>query len=91
MPGIETDTDMERVIKVAEIDPRHRHTVIMQLFAHLEPGHSLQLVTDHDPRPLRFQLETQHGSRCHWQYLEQGPDVWRVRLRFASRSDGSDV
>jgi uncharacterized protein (DUF2249 family) len=85
MPEIDADTDLERVIKVAEIDPRLRHTVIMQLFAHLAPDRSLQLVTDHDPRPLRFQLEAQHGSRCQWQYLEQGPDIWRVRLRHAAR------
>jgi uncharacterized protein (DUF2249 family) len=80
----DADTNSERVIKVAEIDPRHRHTIIMQLFAHLGPGDSLQLVTDHDPRPLRFQLESLHGSRCDWCYLEQGPDVWRVRLRYAA-------
>jgi uncharacterized protein (DUF2249 family) len=38
-------------------------------------------VVDHDPRPLRYQLEARHGSCCDWAYLEQGPDVWRVRLR----------
>jgi len=88
MPEAEIDAELERVIKVAEIAPEHRHTVIMQLFAHLPPGHSLQLVADHEPRPLRFQLEALHGSRCHWQYLEQGPDVWRVRLHHAVGSDG---
>jgi uncharacterized protein (DUF2249 family) len=75
------DLNAERVIKVADIDPRYRHMVIFQLFEHLGRSDSLQLVTDHDPKPLRFQLEARHGSRCEWSYLEQGPDVWRVRLR----------
>ena len=79
----------ERVIKVVEIDPRHRHTIIFQLFEHLAPGNSLQLIVDHDPKPLRFQLEARHGSFCDWSYLEEGPDVWRVCLRQATLPDGN--
>jgi uncharacterized protein (DUF2249 family) len=75
------ETATERVIDMREITPRVRHTVVFQLFAHLDEARSLQLVVDHDPRPLRLQLEAKHGSRCRWTDLEQGPDVWRVRLR----------
>ena len=71
----------ERVIDVRDIAPRHRHAIIFQLFDHLGPESSLQLIADHDRRPLRFQLEAKHGERCDWSYVEQGPDVWRVRLR----------
>jgi uncharacterized protein (DUF2249 family) len=75
------DARSERVINVADIDPQHRHAILFRLFEHLGPDHSLQIVVDHDPRRLRLQLEARHGSRCGWSYLEQGPDVWRVRLR----------
>lgn len=78
---VEDRTDAERVINVAEIDAKHRHTIILQLFEHLGADRSLQIVVDHDPKRLRHQLESQHGSACGWSYLEQGPDVWRVRLR----------
>lgn len=79
----------ERVIDVAEIDPRFRHTMLSNLFEHLGPDQSLQIVVDHDPRRLRLQLEAAHGSRCAWSYLEKGPDVWRVRLRLlGSRAHG---
>lgn len=71
----------ERVINVRDIDPRHRHRIILQLFEQLGPDSSLQLVVDHDPRPLRFQLEARYGARCRWTYLAQGPDVWRIRLQ----------
>jgi uncharacterized protein (DUF2249 family) len=70
----------ERVIYVRDINPRHRHTIIFQFFEHIDPSSSLQLVLDHDPRDLRYQLEAKHGARGHWTYLEQGPDVWWVRL-----------
>jgi uncharacterized protein (DUF2249 family) len=71
----------ERVIDVREINPRIRHTLIIQLFEHLDNVSSLQLLADHDPRPLRLQLEAKDGERCRWTYLEQGPDLWRVRLQ----------
>lgn len=79
----------ERVIDVREINPRIRHTVIFQLFEHLDEGNSLQLIADHDPQPLHLQLEAKHGSRCRWIYLEQGPDVWRIRLQLGREGTGS--
>ena len=78
-------TAAERVIDLREITPRLRHALVLQLFAHLDEAGSLQLVVDHDPRPLGQQLEAANGARCRWIYLEQGPDVWRVRLRIDSR------
>ena len=76
-----SDMKGERVIDVREISPHIRHTVIIQLFEHLDHRGALQLIADHDPRPLRLQLEAKHGNRCQWTYLEQGPDLWRVRLQ----------
>ena len=62
----------ERILNLPEIDQRHRHTVIFQLFEHLPPDRSLQLVSDHDPRLLHAQLELKHGARCRWTW-------WRIR------------
>lgn len=71
----------ERTIHVKDIDPRHRHAIIFQLFEHLAAGATLQLVVDHNPASLRFQLDAKYGARCLWTYLEKGPDAWRVRLQ----------
>jgi uncharacterized protein (DUF2249 family) len=81
----------ERVIQVAEIEPRLRHGIIEKLFRHLSPGHGLQIVVDHDPRRLRFLLDVSFGSQCDWTYLEQGPDLWRIRLRHAAAVAGTGV
>jgi uncharacterized protein (DUF2249 family) len=78
----------ERVIKVADNDPRHRHTIIFRLFQHLAADDSLQIVVDHDPKPLRLQLEARHGARCNWSYIEKGLDIWRVRLRLLRAEGG---
>ena len=70
----------ERVIDVRDIEPRYRHQIIGRLFENLMPEAALQLVVDHPPKPLRHQFELRYGDRLRWTYLEEGPEVWRVRL-----------
>jgi len=38
------------------------------------------LVNDHDPKPLWYQFEAEYAGAFAWDYLEQGPEVWRVRV-----------
>ena len=38
------------------------------------------LVNDHDPKPLRYQFEAEHTGQFTWDYLEAGPQTWRVRI-----------
>lgn len=38
------------------------------------------LANDHDPVPLRAKLETVHLGELGWEYLAQGPEVWRVQI-----------
>ena len=68
------------VIDVRQIPPPQRHTTIFGQFDELLPGEAVQIVSDHDPRPLHYQLETNFPGQFGWDYLEQGPDVWRVEI-----------
>ena len=70
----------ERVIDMREIEPRFRHQIIGRLFENLMPEAALQLIADHPPKPLRYQFEIRYGDRFRWTDLEEGPEVWRVRL-----------
>ena len=70
----------ERVIDVRDIEPRFRHQIISRMFENLMPEAALQLIADHPPKPLRYQFEMRYGDRFRWTYLEEGPEVWRVRL-----------
>ncbi|MBI2243066.1 MAG: DUF2249 domain-containing protein, partial [Nocardioides sp.] len=60
--------------------PRERHPLIFQSFDRLGPGQALRLVNDHDPKPLYYQLDAEHKGEFAWDYLEEGPEVWRVRI-----------
>ena len=79
----------ERTLDVRQIEPRFRHSIIMKLFEALATGKSLQLITDHRPRPLQHQMELRYGAGCRWSYLEEGPDIWKVRVRRIAPDEAS--
>ena len=67
-------------IDVREISPRERHALIFKQFDALAPGQALQLVNDHDPRPLHYQFEERSEGQYEWIYLEAGPSLWRIQI-----------
>jgi len=67
-------------LDVTKIEPRFKHSTIFDHFDALEAGEGFIIDNDHDPRPLYYQLLNQRGNIFSWEYLEQGPDWWRVRI-----------
>jgi uncharacterized protein (DUF2249 family) len=67
-------------VDVRTIAPRDRHPVIFATFRQLATGQSMELVNDHDPRPLYYQFDIELPGQFSWEYLEQGPDTWRVAI-----------
>lgn len=61
-------------------EPRDKHNVIFQTFHNLEKGQTMELINDHDPRPLHYQFLAEYDGQFNWEYLEQGPEVWRVAI-----------
>ncbi|MGH2871030.1 MAG: DUF2249 domain-containing protein [Solirubrobacteraceae bacterium] len=60
--------------------PAKRHELIFETYEALSPGDGFVLVNDHDPKPLYYQLAAEHPNEFTWDYLEEGPAVWRVRI-----------
>ncbi len=75
-----SDTTVTRELDVRVIPPREKHPAIFQTFDGLEAGASFILINDHDPFPLRHQFAAERKDQFTWDYLEQGPVVWRVRI-----------
>ncbi|HEY8325281.1 MAG: DUF2249 domain-containing protein [Ktedonobacterales bacterium] len=73
-------TNTPDALDVREIPPTERHPMIFRRFAALPVGEAFILINDHDPRPLYFQLNFEYNGQIGWDYLEQGPTVWRVRV-----------
>lgn len=77
-------------IDVRTIAPRERHPLIFQTFHGLGDAETMDIVNDHDPRPLYYQMHAEQPGLFTWDYLQTGPDVWRVRITKRARS-GSDA
>lgn len=67
-------------LDIRTIPPMHRHPLIFEKFGALAPGESFELVNDHNPKPLYYQFQAEYTGEFTWEYLEEGPTVWRVRL-----------
>ena len=68
------------LIDVRPMPPRERHPKIFRTWGALTPGECILLVNDHDPLPLYYQFACEHAGTFRWEYLEQGPEVFRVRI-----------
>lgn len=75
-----TGHDDADALDVRQLSPVQRHPVIFDRFNALSAGGSFVLVNDHDPKPLYYQLVAENPGVLTWEYLEQGPTVWRVRM-----------
>ena len=67
-------------VNATEYPPHLKHKVIFQTFEKLTPGEAMLLVNDLDPVPLRFQFESMHSGEYAWEYVEQGPVTYQVRI-----------
>ena len=70
----------DNILDATLLHPSVKHQTIFQRFDALKPGESFMLHNDHDPRPLRFQLEDLRGNVFSWEYVEQGPDLFRIKI-----------
>jgi uncharacterized protein (DUF2249 family) len=73
-------TGEDQVLDVRDLAPARRHETIFSAYRGLVPGAGFVLVNDHDPKPLGYQFEAEYAGQFTWQYLESGPEVWRVRI-----------
>lgn len=70
----------ENILNVTLLEPRQKHPTIFVRFDELAEGESLTIHNDHDPKPLYYQLLGERGNIFTWEYLEQGPELWKVRI-----------
>ncbi|EOR27521.1 MULTISPECIES: DUF2249 domain-containing protein [Clostridium] len=61
--------------------PKEKHAVIFDTFNNLKSGEEMELLNDHDPKPLHYQFLAEYTEQFEWEYLEQGPEVWRVAIK----------
>ena len=68
------------VLDVRSIVPRERHPKIFNTFDGLKKGEMMILINDHDPKPLKYQLDAERRGQLDCKYVEQEPEVWKVEI-----------
>lgn len=74
-------------LDVREVPKAQRHPLIFDRFAALPDQGAFVLVNSHDPKHLRDEFERDHRDAFTWDYLDDGPAVWRIRIGRRSVSD----
>jgi len=72
--------DTLEIIDVTTIARSSRHETIFRHFELLNPGESFAISNDHDPAPLQAEMRSRYGNSVGWEYMENGPAVWIVKL-----------
>lgn len=70
---------------IPELDARMvphaiRHATIFGALHAVRPGQGMVLVAPHDPLPLLAQIEQRDPGAFTVEYLEQGPEAWRLQF-----------
>lgn len=75
-----TETTDPITLDIREIPPPERHPRIHELIDGLAPGQVLNLINDHRPSPLRYELAAMRPGEIEWVDGETGPEVWTVAI-----------
>ncbi|MFY9213598.1 MAG: DUF2249 domain-containing protein [Tissierellaceae bacterium] len=71
----------DKKVDARDYEPRDKHRVIFETFDSLESGQAMELTNDHDPKPLYYQMQAEMQGQFEWEYLEEGPEIWRVSIK----------
>ncbi len=76
---------MTVILDVTPIPPAVRHDRIHAALDRLGPGEALELVVDHRPSPLRYELDATRPGQYRWEDGEGGPDRFTARITCLAR------
>lgn len=79
----------ERLLDVTRLDPKIKHSTIFSWFDELKPEESMTILNDHDPKPLYYQFLSRLGATFNWEYLQEGPQWWKVKI--SKRKEGEQT
>lgn len=69
-------------LDIRPVEPKDRFDRIMGAYESLEAHQTLELTVDHDPKCMYYALRATRGDEAFaFEYLEDGPETWRVRVR----------
>lgn len=78
--GREAVSMANQELDLRSIPHGQRHPLVFGTFDRLQLNDSFVLVNDHDPAPLRMQMDFMRAGQLSWEYVERGPEAFRVKI-----------
>ncbi len=78
--GCGPDDHSDPVLDARTIPHAIRHGAVLGAWSAVRPGEAMVLVAPHDPIPLLAQMSQRDPTAIAVEYLERGPEAWRVRV-----------
>lgn len=76
-------------IDLRPLAARERQPLVFNTFRSLGAGEAIEFIADADPSLMQQQFRADWPGRFAWDTLQDGPDVWRVRIvKLAVHGDG---
>jgi uncharacterized protein (DUF2249 family) len=75
-----TATATATSLDVRVLPCEQRRELIFSTFDGLAAGSAMEIVNDHDIKPLQGVFQQLAPGAFAWEYLQQGPDLWRVAI-----------
>lgn len=57
-----------------------KHPLIFGSINQLQPGDSVLIINNHDPKPLKVKLAADRSASYEFEYLQEGPVDWKVKI-----------
>jgi uncharacterized protein (DUF2249 family) len=70
----------EKIYDAREIPCSIKHGQILSRAQALALEDFFVLINGHNPVPLKYQLNAEHPGQFSWDYLQEGPDAFAVRI-----------
>jgi uncharacterized protein (DUF2249 family)/mannose-6-phosphate isomerase-like protein (cupin superfamily) len=80
-----------KVLDLRAVPRPERHSLVFATFDGLAAGEDFLLINDHDPVPLRRQMEAMRSGQMAWEYLERGPGDFHICVRRIAPADGTQT
>ena len=80
VPILSTEKQSDIILNIPAIAPQQKHALIFDVFENQKPGESFIIHNNHDPKPVYYQLQSMHGDVFTWEYLQEGPNWWDIRV-----------
>lgn len=69
-----------KTIDVREYNPVDKKRIIFESFDSLGKGEKMELINDHDPKPLYNQFKEEKEGFFNWEYTQEGPEIWKIEI-----------